>query len=402
MLRGDEINPETGVGQVQGLLVAHVDDGCTAGFGDKYDQALSMLRKKLDVRKEEEWQFKFLGRRVTQDKDTFDVRVDQHDYVDQILPVTVPLLRKKQKEEKLTEAELSSYRSLVGKLSWPSHESMPLIAYDVSDLQQRTSTATVHDLLHANVVLRRAKEYCRQGFVLKFDSDVGESHDTTENGNGLATVTDSSWAGQRDLASQQGYSLLLSSTKIYEGPQKAHMLDWSSTKVKRKIRSTFGVETNAADYGVDRATLAQAIIAEIQTGPLGREWESKTRMIPLALATDCKSLHDALFTTSIPQEKRVYLDILDLRDCVENGLVVRWIPTNMMLVDGLTKHLTVQDTLEGFLRSSIYSLRYDEGVHFKAKAAKQARLNKKKNKVKATTLFCLAHARRLLEAREFE
>ena len=170
---------------------------------------------------------------------------------------------------------------------------MPLIAYDVSDLQQRTSTATVHDLLHANVVLRKAKEYCRQGFGLRFDANVGASHDSTEKGNGLATVTDSSWAGQRDSASQQGYALLLSSTDMYDGPAKAHFTDWSSTKVKLKTRSTFRVETN------------------------------------------------------------------------------------MMRVDGLTKSMTVQDTLEGFLRSSSYALYYDETSHHTVKEAKAARIKKK-------------------------
>ena len=68
VLRSDEPDPETGVGQVQGLLVAHVDDGCTAGFGDKYEQAMVMLREKLDVRKEAEFEFKFLGRWIRQDE----------------------------------------------------------------------------------------------------------------------------------------------------------------------------------------------------------------------------------------------------------------------------------------------------------------------------------------------
>ena len=78
-----------------------MDDGITAGFGTKYEEAMKMLKLKLDVRKEAEYEFKFLGRWIRQDKNSFDVKVDQHDYVQQIEPIAVPLLRRKQREADL-------------------------------------------------------------------------------------------------------------------------------------------------------------------------------------------------------------------------------------------------------------------------------------------------------------
>ena len=60
---------------------------------------------------------------------------------------------------KLNAKELNEYRSLVGQLAWPARESMPQLAYAVSDLQQKTSESTVRDLSHANHVLGLAKQW---------------------------------------------------------------------------------------------------------------------------------------------------------------------------------------------------------------------------------------------------
>ena len=45
---------------------------------------------------------------------------------------------------------------------------MPQLAYHVSDLQQKTAQATVHDLVHANHVLELAKQWSAAGIWLKF------------------------------------------------------------------------------------------------------------------------------------------------------------------------------------------------------------------------------------------
>ena len=67
------------------------------------------------------------------------------------------LERMRQSNQKLTPAELTHYRSLVGQLAWPARETMPQLAYAVPDLQQKTCGATVKDLVHANRVLTTAK-----------------------------------------------------------------------------------------------------------------------------------------------------------------------------------------------------------------------------------------------------
>jgi len=63
---------------------------------------------------------------------------------------------------------MTQYRSLVQQLAWPARTTLPSIAYKVSDLQQRTSEATVADLVRANFVLRAAQEKTYQGHGLWF------------------------------------------------------------------------------------------------------------------------------------------------------------------------------------------------------------------------------------------
>ena len=89
--------------------------------------------------------------------------------------VFIPMSRRRQSTSPLTPKELHDYRSIVGQLAWPARQVMPQLAYHVSDLQQKTAQATIHDLVHANHVLEWAKQWSTAGIRLKFlplDQDV--------------------------------------------------------------------------------------------------------------------------------------------------------------------------------------------------------------------------------------
>eukprot|EP00971_Amphidinium_carterae_P191749 3804485-Amphidinium_carterae.1 len=78
-------------------------------------------------------------------------------------------------------------------------------------------------------------------------------------------------------------------------------------------------------------------------------WSDKMSALKAGgLCTDCKSLHDHLKTTanSSLQEKRVLLDIADIRQCVDEGKVdISWIPMKCVLADCLTKYLAQPQAL---------------------------------------------------------
>ena len=63
-----------------------------------------------------------------------------------------------------------------------------------------------------------------------------------------------------------------------------------------------------------------------------------------------------------PEERRVALDLLDVRDGVERyGDRIRWVPTDHMLVDCLTKQMHPALLMQ-FLATGMYSLKYDQVI----------------------------------------
>ena len=60
-------------------------------------------------------------------------------------------LRKTDKSQVLNEDEQALFRKVCGQLNWISTQSRPNIAFDVCQLSTRLNTATVQDILQANV-----------------------------------------------------------------------------------------------------------------------------------------------------------------------------------------------------------------------------------------------------------
>ena len=136
-------------GTPAGMLVLHVDDGCWGGDGPTFRKAQKRLRELLNMGKEETGSFIFLGRHLTQHSDG-SVYIHQDDYIRQVETIYIPKTRRSQPEATVTEDERRALRALLGKLIWVARQTMPQIAYDVSDLQQRVTTARVTDLVPSN------------------------------------------------------------------------------------------------------------------------------------------------------------------------------------------------------------------------------------------------------------
>ena len=64
---------------------------------------------------------------------------------------------------------------------------------------------------------------------------------------------------------------------MYDGPSKCHLIDWSSSKVSRKVRSTLASEAASSSRAYDRAVFLRCMMTgggcpECSTGsPRGRK-----------------------------------------------------------------------------------------------------------------------------------
>ena len=116
---------------------------------------------------------------------------------------------------------------------------------------------------------------------------------------------DASFMQQLNGGSQSAYCLMLCDTAMYEGKARTHLLDWGSSKIHRKMRSTLAAEASSAAKAYDRGAYARMMLHEIEYGPshmwnrsskdissMSNNWRLMCSRIPFTLGTDCKSLYD--------------------------------------------------------------------------------------------------------------
>ena len=321
---------------LHGILVVHVDDGLWGGRGAVFEKAKDYVRKHLNVKKEHQKEFTFLGKRIRQD-DAGNVLVDQPLYIKEIEPIYLPAHRRRDSQADATTEEVTKYKSLTQQLAWPARSSMPELCFDVSDLQQRAENLKIEQIARANMVLRNAKSLAEE-HVMSYK--VGVVNDVSELT--VLGISDASFAGQPKEGSQTGYIILATSAKDYRSRKGCGlMIDWGSHRVRRVVKSTLASEAAGSSQAYDRAVFARYLLSHIFYGDMS-DWVKQVNRIPAAQMTDCKSLVDLTQKEgSLPTEKRIALDIRDLQDGIEQGVNMVWTSTDKMICDGLTKKLPV-------------------------------------------------------------
>ena len=161
VLRGED-------GTLCDMLVVHVDDGIWAGSGKKFLEAQSALQRMVNIKTEQASSFTLLvlGREVKQTPDM--IEVNQEKYVQGIKSMYIPVVRRRQPDAPLLEHEQTAYNSLVAQVAWPARSTMLGLCFDVSDLQQRSRSATISDMVRCNTVLRYARTMVQRGVCLRF------------------------------------------------------------------------------------------------------------------------------------------------------------------------------------------------------------------------------------------
>ena len=329
-----------------GLLCLHVDDVLMAGGGDYYRKQKAELLRSLRLKHNKDNVFTFLKRDIKRDE-LGDIWVTFGDAVMKIKPVFVPKARRVKPDDPLQPSELRALRSIIGELSWPVHETFPEFCYDVSDLQQRVPEATASTLLRANSVLKNLQE--RAG-KLAMCFPRGDKSGRVM----IGLFTDASFDKQPRGGSQQGFIILMGDRSMaFEETPRRSMRQWSSTKIHRVVRSTLAAEACALATGYDAAVYVRALIAFVM-GKSEDTWVRSISHVPMMTWTDCKSRYEMLHKEgSIPTEKRVALDIYDVRQYLDQDDLL-WTSTSTMIADPLTKHFSMKEptALADFLRTT--------------------------------------------------
>ena len=320
-------------GKLIGVFGVHVDDSVTGGLGEKYDKALAFLKKRFEFRK---WRIQdgdFCGARYVQDPDTFEVTMSQEAFVSKIRPLHLSRKRAAEKASELTADETRCLRAINGSLNWLATQSRPDLSTQVSFSQQSFPRPTVSDALAANQAVRRARQHSAMQLVYRSISPTELT---------IMSHSDAAYANGRDGATQAGYVVSYTSKLMHEGQTCCWTpAFWKSYRLPRVVNSTLSAEAQAMTMATGMCEWALLLLSEALDGRtfLQAAWQ-QAKLRPCLVVTDCKSLFDHVTSQSAPtlDDRRTALDIVILRESlVKTGGVLRWIPTDRMLADALTK-----------------------------------------------------------------
>ena len=299
--------------KLQGILALFVDDLLYGGSEIFEKQVINQLQGRLVVGSKQNQAFKYLGVNLTQEIDG-SILLDQNSYIASMKEVPgISSHSKHYSPSKNLDEELTTQmRSAVGQLNWLSSMSRPDLAFHACQMSTIINSATERDIVKLNKVIKDIKSSPITVWFPKLSLDLGLE---------LHVYTDAAYANLHDGASQGGYIVFLTDG-IRSSP-----LDWLSHRLKRVARSTLTAEVQALLDGVDAAIYYSDMIFQV------------TGIRPqITCYSDNNSLVECSKTSHVVEEKRLRIELLAIRECVDNGEIkLKWVSTKNQLADALTK-----------------------------------------------------------------
>ena len=223
-------------------------------------------------------------------------------------------------------------RATLGELQWLVTGSRPDLAAGCSLLQQKINSSTVEDMISVNKVIALARDF--SGTVLRVKSIPTRDVE-------FSAWSDASFANAQQLKSQEGY-LICSTDRRLRNDDWAPVspMRWRSFKQERQVSSTLGAELMSLSRTIAETKWLRSLWCEaIFSGYRLESDQVWTARIPIVIAIDSKPTYDHLHGQVMTvKDKRIAIEMLLVkRDLEKDGVGIRWLPTDHMLVDGLTK-----------------------------------------------------------------
>ena len=319
-----------------GVVITHVDDLLSTGFGEAYEQTLKVMESELHLTIKKE-NFRFCGKNVVQ-KDG-EIFIDQMDAIEGVDYLVLPTERRKAPNSALTDSEKTAFRGLIGQLGWVARQSRPDIMVSVSLAAQSMGAPCVKDIVALNKAVK----------LLKSSSDVTWRFRKCSFSLEDAVVyvfADSSFGNVDGVKSQCGFLVGFTSETICHGGPTEIMLETYSGSIKRVCRSTLAAEANGFLAGAEAAEYLRMILMELVHPDIPlRDLDQHYLKKKIIAFTDAKSLEQTLNKdTGMPSDKRVRVLVAQIKEMLgENhydddaDIFARWVDTSRMLADVLTK-----------------------------------------------------------------
>ncbi|CAK8994648.1 unnamed protein product, partial [Durusdinium trenchii] len=358
-----------------GIMGVHVDDTAVGGSGAQFEESIKQLKHRFPYRK---WRMKegeFCGAWYRQESSKA-IHMTMKAFADKIRPINIP---KGSPPDRLLDAsQIKVLRAVNGSLNWLSSQSRPDLSVQTSLSQQAFPRPTISDYRMANQAIRRAKQHDDLGIVFA----PIDPKDLT-----IVCHSDAAFAN-RGNHTQAGYILGFTEKKLQESEEALWCpVAWRSFKLSRAVNSTLAAESQAMSVATGTLEWLLLLLSEILDGPLDirtcRETLKRRRPI---VVTDCKSLYDHLHSPSSPtsiEDRRTSIDVVIIRESARSmQAFVRWVPTNRMLADSLTKNDgDPVDLLRACMKRQKYQISPEETVlEYQALEKEQRRLRQAERK----------------------
>ena len=229
--------------------------------------------------------------------------------------------------------------------------------------------------MEANNVIRRAKQFA--DLEITFEPiPIDQLR--------LCCHSDAAWANLGNHT-QAGYIIGFITSDLDIGKETTWTpAVWKSFRLSRAVGSTLAAEAQAMVAATGTLEWMSLLLAEAVEG-IGdiREFSQHLKTRTPVVVTDCKSLYDHLVAVSSPtsvEDRRTSIDIVILRQSISRlGASIRWVPTNRMLADSLTKSAgDPTDLLRACIRNHLYQISSEEVV-LRLQAEERKRRVKAKN-----------------------
>ena len=263
------------------------------------------------------------------------------------------------KDSVLNDKEVSCLRAINGSLNWLCTQSRPDLSTQVSFSQQAFPNPTVADALAANNAVRRAKQHADLCIVYQSIPVQDLS---------VLCHSDAAYANTKGNATQGGYVVGFTHKNIDNSQTcKWTPAFWKSHRLPRMVNSTLSAEAQSMSWAASMCEWISLVVAEAISGRACAQtlWKHPSRPL-CVLVTDCKSLYDHLKSPSAPSldDRRTSIDIVIIREALRRmDASLRWIPTDRMLADSMTKESPdALDLLRACLRCGSYQISPEETV----------------------------------------
>ena len=301
-------------GMVEGIICIYVDDFLWAGTNAFERMVIKKLKQRFLIGSSASKSFTYLGLRINSLQD--GIFVDQTEYISSLHKIEINTTRASQKSSKLTTAEESDYRSLVGQLNWIATQTRPDVAFDTCELSTAAQSATVENILKLNKLLRWVKENPLKIIFPRF---------TSLRNCTLECFTDAAFGNLNGGYSQGGFIIFLKDNFEQTCP-----IAWQSRKIQRAVSEVMAAETLALKEGAHAAINLSGTIKEI-TG--------HAELIKINCWVDNRNLQTAIYSTHPVDNRKLRVDIVNIKQMIEDNEIhqVKWVNTKHQIADVLTK-----------------------------------------------------------------